>query len=260
MKKRSAIPQYTYRQSSKAEEKIIYQRIALVCAATLVILLIIYFWGLSFINVLSLLGGSGSTSTTESKTNNQFVVPLHKPEFNPLQSPTNTQKIDVTGTTTPDAQLSISINGKELGETQTADKSGYFKFSSVSLRDGINQIKVTATDSSATVESASINVVLDTTAPNLSIGKPANNESFDEGTKTVTVSGTTSDPDGLVYINSIQAILNPKTGNFSYKLAVTTGQNQIEIKASDAAGNSVTQKRTITVQSSTSTPTGYYEP
>lgn len=253
MKKRKSIPQYTYRQSSKQEEKIVYRRIALVSLATLAILIVIYFWGLSFINILGLLGGKSQTSSSSTTTSNVYTTPLQKPNLTPIQTPTNSDKIDVSGTTNPDVSVSLTLNGKSFGDSQIADKSGFFKFSAISLKDGINQLVVAVADTNGNKETTSANVVLDKTPPSLTVAKPDDNATFSPGTTSVLVSGMTSDPDGYVYINSIQVTLDPKTGNFNFNLPVTAGQIQIEIKAVDVAGNATIQKRAVTV-SPTSTP------
>jgi len=253
MKKRSSIPQYTYRQSVKHEERVVYRRISLVLLATAILLAIVYFWGLSFINLLGVISqGTADTDTTQSG----FERPLLKPSLDPLQTPTNVGKVNISGNTTPEVAVALLVNGQPVSET-TSDTGGSFSFSAVVIKDGINQITVTATDKDGDKESFSTSIVLDKTPPSLVVTKPAEGASFGSTTKTVLVSGTTSDPEGVVYVNSIQVTLDPKTGNFSYNLPIKSGQTPIEIKAFDAAGNSVAQKRTITAEaSSTPSPEG----
>ncbi|OGY29863.1 MAG: hypothetical protein A3F35_02640 [Candidatus Woykebacteria bacterium RIFCSPHIGHO2_12_FULL_45_10] len=246
MKKRNNIPQYTYRQSSKREEKVIYRRIAAVAAALLVILVIIYFWGINFINLLGFLGSKKEATQTVTSG---YDIPLQKPTLNPLQNPTNIEKIDVSGSTTAEVTVALSLNGTKIAETKV-DKSGSFRFSGVILRDGLNQIQVVATDKNSAKELTNTSVVLDKTPPSLTVSSPTDGANFPSSTKSIVVSGTTSDPDGVVYLNSIQVTLDPKSGNFSFNLPVSAGQVEIEVKAFDAAGNNVTQKRTVTIAGS----------
>lgn len=215
----------------------------------MVLLVIIWFWGTSFVNVLGLLSSDNSDSSTN---NSGYTLPLQKPDLSRIESPTNQDKINIEGTTTANAEVILLVNGNKVGE-QKAEK-GSFKFTAVTLKEGINQVIVTAKDSTGAEETTRTSVVLDKTAPTLTVTAPANNASFPSSTKSVTVSGTSSDPEGVVFINSIQATIDPQTGNFSFNLPIGAGTIEIEIKAFDAAGNSVSQKRTVTVSKAETPP------
>ncbi|MCH7541983.1 hypothetical protein IH981_04395, partial [Patescibacteria group bacterium] len=56
-----------------------------------------------------------------------------------------------------------------------------------------------------------------------------------------------TDPDSIVLVNSIQAILD-KDGNFSHVVTVTKGENEIEVRTTDEAGNSKIIKLSVSVK------------
>src|SRR4030066_1452683 len=103
---RTDVPQYTYRQG-RHKEKTVYRRLAVIGTITVVLLLIIFFWGLTFVNVLGLLG------TNEDTTSNglEFQIPLQKPSFDSLSEFTNKETITLPEKTSSGAQVVLIVNG-----------------------------------------------------------------------------------------------------------------------------------------------------
>ena len=237
---RSDVPQYTYRQGGH-KEKTVYRRLAIIGAITVVLLLIIFFWGLTFVNVLGLLGTNKNTTSEGLK----FQIPLQKPSFDSLPEFTNKETITITGNTSSGAQVVLIVNGTKVGKTIT-DTTGNFSFIDVVLKEGFNLIKLKASNDSGETQEQSAHITLDKTKPDLTITSPNDKQSFPKDTETTTVKGK-AEPDSIVFVNSIQAILD-QNGNFSHRVPVTAGENDIEIKAADEARNATITKLSVTVK------------
>lgn len=240
-KYRAGLPLYTY-QRDKTEEKTIYRRLAIIGGATLVLLLIIFFWGVYFIRIIGFLGTDKSGATEVTKLD----LPLVKPSLTDLPEYTNKDMVSFSGFTSPGARLSLIVNGTKTKKT-IADVKGNFSFVDLLLKEGTNIIKIIATDESGETKEFRALVTFDKTKPVLEISLPTDKQTYPKGTQSITVQGK-SEPDANITINSIQVILD-QNGNFSYELAVTPGQNQIEINSTDVAGNSNTLKLSITIES-----------
>lgn len=206
----------------------------------MVLFLAIWFWGVTFINILGFLGTNESDDTTPLS----FELPLRKPTIEKLPEFTNKESITISGSSNAEVTLTLFVNGTKTGKT-TADAGGNFSFVNVALKEGLNLLKVVATNSKEETQEQISLITLDKTKPELSITAPKNGETFPDDTKSITVKGK-SEPDATVLINLIQAITNAD-GSFSYVLTVTPGENKIEIKSTDQAGNVITEKLTVVI-------------
>jgi len=237
---RTGVPSYTYRQFNK-ENKQIYRRLAIIIGLTAILILVIWFWGISFVQIMGGLNSKGS-----SEDNTSLDIPLLKPTLSGLPEFTNKGKITISGSTTTGADVVLYLNGAENGKT-VADKSGAFSFTDVSLKEGLNFIKVVASNKAGQTQEERATITMDQTEPSLDITEPINNQVFEKNTKTVTIKGTVEE-DASVYINSIQTPIY-QNGSLSYVFSLTAGENKIEIKAKDQAGNTKTINLTVIVKS-----------
>src|SRR3990167_1251897 len=237
---RAGVPAYTYKQD-KTEEKNIYRRLAIIGGITVVLLFILWFWGIAFIRIIGTLG----TNNNDSISKPRIEIPLQPPSLGDFPEFTNKDKISLSGTTSPQAKLKLIVNGAEASST-IADTGGNFSFVDVSLKDGINILKVKASNSSGEGKETRVLITLDKTKPSLTVISPTNGQGFPKNTTTISIKGKT-DPDATVLINSIQAITD-KDGNFSYDLSASPGSINIEITASDEAGNAESQKLVVTIE------------
>lgn len=242
-KSRLSVPQYSYRQSLKKDERKVYRRIALIILAFFVILLIIWFMGTSFINTLSYIQrGNPTDSASES---NSEDYPLLTPTIDKLPDAINTDTVTVSGQTTIDINVTLFVNTKEIAQTKS-DETGAFKFEKVKLNVGSNLIKVVVINKAKEKAEASTTIVLDKTKPALTLNGPVDGASYPSTITIVNVNGTT-EANSIVHISGNQAIVED-SGKFSYNLPVTSGENSIEINSVDEAGNVTNVKLTITVE------------
>lgn len=141
------------------------------------------------------------------------------------------------------------------GITKTAITGGYqcsYAISTV-LEDGTHTIKIDAKDydGNAAVQ-RTVNFVVDTVPPELSVTSPANNLITNQAA--VSVTGTTNDVTSspvtlTVKLNTgtAQAVTVGSNGTFSTNLTLKEGTNTITIVAKDAAGKTTTVTRTVTL-------------
>jgi len=243
--KRSArvgVPQYSYRHTN-IQEKQIYRRLTIIGGLTLVLLLIIWLWGLTFIRII---GGLGTKPTQDDSSQNNISLPLQKPTLSDLPEFTNQDKITISGTANAEANIALTVNGIQVSKT-VADASGFFSFADISLKDGLNIIKVTASNKAGESQEEKALVTLDKQPPNLVVSTPSDGQTFPKDTKVVTIKGT-SESDATVFVNSMQTILD-QNGGFTYSLDVSAGETKIEVKATDKAGNNKVINLKVVVES-----------
>lgn len=154
--------------------------------------------------------------------------------------------------------ITITVNSEapvKDGIQKTPTAGGYQCSYAVpdALSDGGNTIKVDASDNdgNAAVQ-RTVNFVVDTTPPVLSVTSPVNDLVTKE--TSVSVTGTTNDVTSspvtlTVEVNSggAQQITVQPDGAFDETVQLTDGVNQIEIVATDKAGKTSTVTRTVTV-------------
>ena len=149
---------------------------------------------------------------------------------------TTVAAVTVSGTTEPGATITVD------GAPVTVAGSGAFT-TSVTLSEGANTITVVATDAAGNSVTVTRRVTRDTVAPAITVSAPA--DGAVTSSTAVTVSGTVEVGAGVT-VNGIRAAVSA-TGAWSVSLALSDGTQTITVTAVDAAGNSVTDARDVTV-------------
>lgn len=155
---------------------------------------------------------------------------------------TNVENMTIEGETASSTRVTVLNNGDEIATTQSTD-DGTFS-ADITLNDGENVLKATASNDSGTTEpSEPVTVILDQDKPELMISSP------EDGWKTndmaVTVEGTvTDDTLASVKVNDKAANVN-EDGSYSHRMLLDKGENVIKVTATDKAGNE--QSKQITV-------------
>lgn len=190
------------------------------------------------------------TVSSNGMTQTATAVVTITPQLNvAITSPTasaifGTNTITVSGTVSS-PNLTVTVNGIPATVTGTN-----FTATGVSLREGVNLIAATATDGNGGVGTGSISVVLDATAPTVSITSPAANATVSTASITVAglvndiVTGTIGATDVTVTVNGIKAAV----ANRSYEalgILLSPGANTITVVATDNVGHSSTVKGTV---------------
>lgn len=135
------------------------------------------------------------------------------------------------------AGAAVLVNGV------TASVSGGVYTASVPLDEGNNTITAVATDVGGNVATASVQVILDTTAPTVTVDSPPDGYITAESGITITglindlVIGTVNGGEATVQVNGVAALVS----NRSYLAAdipLILGDNTIDVTGTDSAGNS----------------------
>jgi hypothetical protein len=170
--------------------------------------------------------------------------PPAPPVIGLLATATNKNEVNISGNSESGSYVTIFVN--DQGSEVIANSDGSFNLTGMKLIDGKNVIYALAKDSAGNVSNNSVSkiVYLDTSAPELTIKQPTDNQVFYSMTeKQISVTGTT-EKECRVLINDHVAIVD-SNGNFNTTVSLSNGENTVFIKSQDEAGN-VTEK-TLTV-------------
>lgn len=186
------------------------------------------------------IGNFNSTPETQ-KENPAF---LQAPSLSPLPNATNSATIKLTGFATPEKEVEIFVNN-ELTTKINTDKDGTFEIPDLKLLNGENILKARMiSDDRRSEFSESLTVTFNDKTPTLEITNPTDNQTFGKDQGKIEVKGKT-DPDNQIMVNDFRAIVD-SGGNFSYFLELSTGENKIQIKARNLAGNEIKVERKVT--------------
>lgn len=168
---------------------------------------------------------------------------IQPPDLDPLSQATPSAQITITGRTDyQNGKIELYVNNDLFGETNV-DSDQTFKFENVSLRSGNNSIQARIIiNNKKSNLSAEQDIVLSKNAPNLNISNPSDHQGFSKVNQ-ITVNGTT-DAQNSITVNGFTAIVD-NSGNFSYQMNLTNGDNKISVVATDPAGQTTTKEITV---------------
>jgi uncharacterized repeat protein (TIGR02543 family) len=158
----------------------------------------------------------------------------------PDGSYTNNSVLNISGLATDNCGVKdLTINGVSV----PINPDGTFSHAQL-LQTGPNLITVVATDIVGNPSTDRRTITLDQTAPELVIITPADNSKT--ANPLATVSGTVNETSTVtVKLGSNSQIAAMNGQNFTTDLQLVPGINTIEVTATDLAGNTSTQKRTV---------------
>ena len=219
---------------ARREEKNIVKRIFLLSVFSGILILIIFTVGIPFLGNLA----DFSSKFLGRKDEATQEVTLEAPILSELPDYTHESKIKVSGFSSSGDNAIIYINDKEQAEVMI--ENGTFTFQDVELIDGNNEIKVKAKNSSAESEFSQLfTIVFDDEEPTLEISAPSEGQEF-SGNNRVKIEGKT-EPAAQVFAAGF--LVNVAAdGIFDVTIPLIEGDNDIEIKAIDEAGNTKTVK------------------
>lgn len=158
---------------------------------------------------------------------------------------TNEADVTVEGTASPSTTIELLNNGDEVDSVEVGE-DGTFAFDQ-ELAEGENEfVAVSKVDGATTGESETVTVTLDTEAPELTIDQPTDGDKSNR--ETVTVEGTVQDANlDSVEVNG-QAADVDEEGHYAKRILLDNGENNIEVVASDLAGNTTSETVTLDVK------------
>lgn len=148
----------------------------------------------------------------------------------------NAAQVTITGTL-DEALSSLTINGASAPLSNLS-----FEYV-MTLAAGDNSALITATDLAGNIATTTVTVQRDSTPPKVSIISPLNGVLT--STSQIQVSGTVDDAEATLTVGGTAVSVTNKTFNVAYTLF--DGDNSIQVKAIDKAGNEGTAAVTVTL-------------
>lgn len=176
-------------------------------------------------------GNSGTSKTV------YFTIDTIRPiiEIDGFPNLVNSPILDFTGRT--EAFVTVLVNGV----THSVEHDGDLHLI-LDLREGPNDFLIWVTDRAGNVNSTVLNVILDSTPPDLMVTSPWNGTWIT--TRTVMVEGTTEN-DARLTIDG-ETVLHPG-GRFQHSIVLEQGEFTVHIMVSDPANNSITRELVLLV-------------
>jgi hypothetical protein len=188
-------------------------------------------------------GNKGSTSATVVLDTIPPVVAITAPVDGLY---TNIVQVTVSGTVNEEV-TSVTVNGTSAtlnaGSTPVANTTFT---TTLTLVEGINSIVVTAVDKAGNTGTATINVTLDTIAPQIAVIGPADGALLNNGQ--ITFGGSAAEPVTQVTVNGIAAQAG-SNGGYTLPVTLVEGSNTLIVTATDRAGNRSTSTITVNLDS-----------
>lgn len=163
------------------------------------------------------------------------------PIFSDIPEATYSAQVKIAGFAQPGLEVILYLNGAEV-DRKLVSESGTFIFEKVTLSEGDNTAYAyTATSHDLRSEqSKNYIVTLDTTQPVVKIDNPHDGEVMrGQSQRIVNFMGSVNKPGSKVYIGERMVILQAD-GKFSLPYQLVEGDQEIQIRAVDKAGNEAT--------------------
>lgn len=221
------------RRVRKEKKKVLSQSVVMIGVAVVIFFTFIFVVIPNFINfVTNFLDSSTPFQETDD-------IPPQIPILSAPVTATNSAELKISGYGEPESFVIFVINGSKQDKV-TIGEDGSFEVP-ITLEQGENKINAYSVDE-AENESATTKdyiTLFDSKPPTIENIEPEDGASFETRTnQSVTIKGNT-DKDEVgtkIYINE-RVVFPKEDGTFSYTYHLEEGENKIEIKAIDKAGN-----------------------
>lgn len=202
---------------------------------TVGVIVLLAFYGLPMVTkVASLFTGLRHSPDSE----NVDITPPAPPYFDNFPDATNKTPLEITGHVESGNTVVINLNGTE--NELITDSDGAFT-TKLDLVKGNNAIFAYAKDPSSNKSKSTqtYTVLFDNEPPKITISFPADGASF-YGAKqqNVTIKGTAKADSTLIFNDRLASVNDD--GTFSYSYQLSEGENDLNIKCVDQAGNEMT--------------------
>ncbi|MBD3279807.1 MAG: hypothetical protein GF390_03810 [Candidatus Pacebacteria bacterium] len=170
------------------------------------------------------------------------------PQVPVLQAPvtaTYSASLNLTGYGEPRSEVVFVLNGSEVGDVQTDDQ-GQFDYD-LDLDQGQNDLVVYGVDAAGneSAQTRNYQILMDQEPPVIELEQPQDGAEIElKKNQIITIKGKT-EPYAKVYING-RLTTAGSDGSFNSRYQLHEGENKLEFKAIDKAGNQT--RTTITVK------------
>jgi hypothetical protein len=163
-------------------------------------------------------------------------IPPQVPQLAAPPAATNSARLVLTGYGEPESDLVVLVNNSRVAKEEITDEGDFEVI--IQLEEGENRISTYAVDAAGNESALSREyiILLITTPPSLEINSPEEGKQFEgRQEQEITLEGTT-DEQVRVYVNN-RLTFPDEEGRFRQTVRLEEGENKIEIKAEDRAGN-----------------------
>lgn len=177
-------------------------------------------------------------------TENSDTIPPQIPILEAPVEATFSGTVKLKGYGEPKSTIKLVLNGEESDE-QTVSDEGDFELTA-ELTEGENSITAYAIDEAEneSLTSKKYTVILDTENPTIEIEEPVDGSRITLRKNRITTVKGVTEPNAKVFIGGRLSFANSE-GSFAGTYSLQEGDNEIEIRAIDKAGNETTQKLTV---------------
>lgn len=177
-------------------------------------------------------------------TENSDTIPPQIPILEAPVEATFSGTVKLKGYGEPKSTIKLVLNGEESDE-QTVSDEGDFELTA-ELTEGENSITAYAIDEAEneSLTSKKYTVILDTENPTIEIEEPVDGSRITLRKNQITTVKGVTEPNAKVFIGGRLSFANSE-GSFAGTYSLQEGDNEIEIRAIDKAGNETTQKLTV---------------
>lgn len=233
---------YQYSRRIRIEEKKNIRKAVFFIFLTILLLALFFVFGIPSI-------AKFAAFLTEIRgTNTQIEVsdttPPTPPRFDSLPGFTKDDKVEISGQTEAGAIVKLELNNKE--DEVIANSDGHFNYT-FTLHDGENTLQAKSVDQAGneSADSDKFTVILDKSAPELTISKPQDgSQFFGANERQIVIEGITEE-DAIVNINNRMVVVE-NDGSFSLFTTLSEGENSFNIKSRDQAGNEIEKTLKVT--------------
>jgi hypothetical protein len=227
---------------SKKESKRSLRQAIFFSLLTIALAALVFIYGIPAVIKMAVFIGDIRSSSTPVELKDK--IPPAPPIFKDTPEATNIAKINLHGFAENGSMVKIYLTGQPMGEV-VADNDGNFSLDNLVLTLGTNEITAVAVDTSDNKSRESERLVIwyDNQAPELEISQPADKSTITSEDSEVEIMGKTETEVNLL-INEHLVVID-SNGNFKYKFSLTTGENLINIVATDKAGNQTIKTLTL---------------
>lgn len=228
------------RLAKKERKKLLRQTVFFGGVAVIIVMTFIFVIVPGFLAIVDRLLGTNPFQEEDS-------FPPQVPIIAPPVSATNSASLKLTGYGEAESEVTLVLNGFKSGSVVISE-DGTFELN-LNLEEGENTIELYSTDAAGNESNTTKTYVttLDTENPELVIEQPEDGATLVGTTnQNYEIKGTTQ-PGSKVYINE-RLVLPNSDGEFSHRFRLAEGENKLEIRSVDQAGNETQQEITVTLR------------
>lgn len=225
---------------AKKEQKMAVRQTIMFLAAAAILMVVFFFIVLPL--MARLVTGPVQVNKDETKR------PLAVPAISAPVPATNSGTLKLNGFAQPKQEVVLLLNNAEHTRQKTDDADGKFSID-VPLETGMNTIKayVTTEDGNESPVSQEYTVEFDNSVPTIELTNVTEGQSFvGKNNQNMSLEGKT-EPRAKLYVKG-RLFNADDEGMFRATVRLENGQNEIDLRVVDAAGNQTEQKLTVSFQ------------